>query len=140
MRAIQLEIFILFGATLAAPAGENPAVPVRTLGRVFTKLKAGRPVTIAYFGGSITAAPGYRVQVTKWFRDQFPNAEVREVNAAIGGTGSDLGVFRCGVDVAAHDPDLVFVEFNINDGSPVDEFHKATSAYRLYHGGRRPGS
>ena len=48
------------------------------------------------------------------------------MNAAIGGTGSDLGAFRCGVDVVAHDPDLVFVEFNINDGSPVDDFHKAT--------------
>jgi len=123
---MQLVLYILFGTIIAAPAAESPAVTVRTLGRVFTKLKAGRPVTVAYFGGSITAASGYRVQVTRWFREHFPKAEVREVNAAIGGTGSDLGAFRCGVDVAAHDPDLVFVEFNINDGSPVDDFHKAT--------------
>jgi lysophospholipase L1-like esterase len=126
MRAMPLGIFILFGTISAAPAGESAAAPVRTLGRVFTKLKAGQPVTIAYFGGSITAASGYRVQVTKWFRSRFPKAEVREVNAAIGGTGSDLGAFRCGVDVVAHDPDLVFVVFNINDGSPVGDFHKAT--------------
>ena len=100
--------------------------PTRSLGRVFAKLEAGQPVTVAYFGGSITAAPGYRVNVTKWLQERFPKAQVREVNAAIGGTGSDLGAFRCGVDVIAQQLDLVFVEFNINDGSPVDDFHKAT--------------
>jgi hypothetical protein len=72
MRAMQLGTFILFGTISAAPAGESAPAPVRTLGRVFTKLKAGQPVTIAYFGGSITAALGYRVQVTNWFRDHFP--------------------------------------------------------------------
>jgi lysophospholipase L1-like esterase len=123
-----LGLLALLGSLAALPTAdaETTPAPVRTLGRVFAKLKAGEPTTIAYFGGSITAAPGYRVQVTKWFRDTFPGARVREIDAAIGGTGSDLGAFRCGLDVVAHDPDLVFVEFNINDGSPVDDFHKAT--------------
>ncbi len=100
--------------------------PTRTLGRVFEKLKQNGTVTIAYFGGSITAAPGYRVKTFKWFKDTFPQAKLVEVHAAIGGTGSDLGAFRCGTDVVAKKPDLVFVEFNINDGSPTNEFRKAT--------------
>ncbi|MDD4869170.1 MAG: SGNH/GDSL hydrolase family protein [Kiritimatiellae bacterium] len=103
---------------------ENPST--RSLGRVFEKLKGGQETTIAYFGGSITAAAGYRVKTFKWFQDTFPNAKLREINAAIGGTGSDLGAFRCGMDVIAQKPDLVFVEFNINDGSPTNEFRKAT--------------
>ena len=90
---MQSGIFILVVTISAAPAGESATAPIRTLGRVFTKLKGDQPVTIAYFGGSITAASGYRVQVTKWFREHFPKAEVHEVNAAIGGTGSDLGAF-----------------------------------------------
>lgn len=98
----------------------------RSLGRVFQKLKKNETVTIAYFGGSITAAPGYRVKTFKWFKDTFPQAKLVEVHAAIGGTGSDLGAFRCGKDVVAKKPDLVFVEFNINDGSPTNEFRKAT--------------
>ena len=106
-------------------AGDTQA-PRRTLGRVFQKLKAGEDVGIAYFGGSITAAPGWRVKTFKWFKDTFPKATVREINAAIGGTGSDLGVFRCGAEVIAQRPDLVFVEFNINDGSPTNDFRKAT--------------
>jgi lysophospholipase L1-like esterase len=41
--------------------------------------------------------------------------EVTEVNAAIGGTGSDLGVFRLRNDLLRHKPGLVFVEFAVND-------------------------
>jgi len=100
--------------------------PVRSLGRVFEKLKAGKETTVAYFGGSITAAAGYRVKTFAWFKKTFPQATLKEVDAAIGGTGSDLGAFRCGADVVAKQPDLVFVEFNINDGSPTNEFRKAT--------------
>ena len=44
-----------------------------------------------------------------------------EINAAIGGTGSDLGVFRLGHDVLQHEPDLVFVEFAVNDGGAPPE-------------------
>lgn len=108
------------------PDAGDTRPPRRTLGRVFEKLKAGGDAGIAYFGGSITAAPGWRVKTFKWFKDTFPKAAVREIHAAIGGTGSDLGAFRCGQDVIAQRPDLVFVEFNINDGSPANDFRKAT--------------
>ncbi len=71
---------------------------------------------IAYFGGSITAQDGWRPKSLKWFQEHYPDAKVTQINAAIGGTGSDLGVFRCGQDVLAAHPDLVFVEFAVNDG------------------------
>jgi len=80
------------------------------------KLDAGEHVKIAYLGGSITAAPGWRVQSREWFQQQYPEAKIDEIHAAIGGTGSDLGVFRLGNDVLRHDPDLLFVEFAVNDG------------------------
>lgn len=91
------------------------------LGNVLAKLEAGKEVKIAYFGGSITAAGGWRVQTLKWFQETFPKATVSEINAAIGGTGSDLGVFRLGHDVLQHKPDLVFVEFAVNDGGASPE-------------------
>jgi len=107
-------------AAWAAP--EYAPVPARLLnargglGNVITKLNDGREVRIAYFGGSITAANGWRPQTLEWFRRTWPQATVVEINAAIGGTGSDLGVYRFGQDVLAHDPDLIFVEFAVNDG------------------------
>lgn len=119
-------LFLVATIALSHFSRAQEAPPTRTLGRVFEKLKAGQPTTVAYFGGSITAAPGYRVKTFKWLVETFPKAKVTEVPAAIGGTGSDLGAFRCGSDVVAKNPDLVFVEFSINDGSPSNEFRKAT--------------
>ncbi len=121
-----LRSLFLVALLFTIPAIAQEAPPTRTLGRVFAKLKAGQEVTIAYFGGSITAAAGYRVKTFKWFKDTYPEAKLVEVNAAIGGTGSDLGAFRCGDDVTSKKPDLVFLEFSLNDGHPSNEFRKAT--------------
>ena len=61
----------------------------------------------------------------KWFRENFPSAKVNEINAAIGGTGSDLGVFRLDHDVLSHRPDLLFVEFAVNDsGAPPEQIYR----------------
>jgi pimeloyl-ACP methyl ester carboxylesterase len=100
-----------------APVKAELVRPRQGLGNVLAKLTEGQPVKIAYFGGSITAAPGWRVKTLAWFKQEYPKAKIDEINAAIGGTGSDLGVFRLGHDVLAHKPDLVFVEFAVNDGS-----------------------
>ncbi len=90
------------------------------------KLDAGESVKIAYLGGSITAASGWRVLSREWFQEAYPNAKVDEIHAAIGGTGSDLGVFRLQNDALQHKPDLLFVEFAVNDGGASPEkIHKA---------------
>ena len=83
---------------------------------IIRKMKEGARVRIGYLGGSITAQNGWRVQTLDWFKKTYPNAQISEINAAIGGTGSDLGVYRVGYDVLRHEPDLVFVEFAVNDG------------------------
>jgi lysophospholipase L1-like esterase len=91
------------------------------IGNVVAKLTAGKDVKIAYFGGSITAAPGWRPKTLDWFKENWPNAKISEINAAIGGTGSDLGVYRNEQDVLQHKPDLVFVEFAVNDSGASPE-------------------
>ena len=76
----------------------------------------GAELKIAYLGGSITAQNGWRVQTLAHFQRAYPQASFAEINAAIGGTGSDLGVFRVRQDVLSKGPDLLFVEFAVNDG------------------------
>jgi hypothetical protein len=111
---------------LAAAEPAQPAKPYTTvpavmcqprdgLGNVFSKLQAGGPVTICYFGGSITAQPGWRVKTFDWFKQTYPQAKLTQIDATIGGTNSEHGVYRCGQDVLAFKPDLVFVEFAVND-------------------------
>ena len=111
--------FLVTVASAVAQEPNPPATPpfiVRDgIGNVLQKLKQGGTVSVAYFGGSITAGEGWRVMTTKWLRTNYPKAQIEEVMASIGGTGSDLGVFRVGHDVLRFQPDLVFVEFAVND-------------------------
>ncbi|MGV3661840.1 MAG: SGNH/GDSL hydrolase family protein [Prosthecobacter sp.] len=82
---------------------------------------AGADIKIGYLGGSITAQPGWRPKTLAHFQKAYPQAKFSEINAAIGGTGSDLGVFRLKQDVLNHKPDLLFVEFAVNDSGASPE-------------------
>ena len=87
------------------------------------RLKIDKKLTIGYFGGSITEGAGasawnetsWRANITRHLRETYPEAEITEVNAAIGGTGTDLGLFRCEHDLLQYNPNLVFIEFATND-------------------------
>lgn len=88
------------------------------LPNVFHKIATQRQVRIGYIGGSITEAKdGWRDLTFNWFRLNFPKTAFYQVNATIGGTGSNLGVFRMEHDVFEGKPDLLFVEFAVNDGT-----------------------
>jgi lysophospholipase L1-like esterase len=94
--------------------------PRSGLPNLMRKLRRKGTVRIAYLGGSITQdGAGWRVQTAEWLQKAYPTATLQPIAAAIGGTGSDLGVFRLEKDVLVHRPDLVFVEFSIND-RPLD--------------------
>lgn len=114
-------------AVLSRAAEEFPLVKAeecrarRGLPNFLANAEGDGEVRVAYLGGSITAAPGWRPKSLDWFRKKFPSVKFTEINAAIGGTGSDLGVFRVGHDVLAQKPDLLFVEFAVNDGGAQPE-------------------
>ena len=113
---------------LALPAAATPlseCAPRAGLPNFFAKLDRNDPVRIGYLGGSITAQDGWRPKTLKWFQQQYPRAAISEINAAIGGTGSDLGVFRLRDDVLKFKPDLLFIEFAVNDsGAAATQIHR----------------
>ena len=127
MRRLWLAVGLaVCGLLQAVPVYSGPAkaqeVRARNgVGNFLAKLKAGKTVTVAYLGGSITAMKGWRNMTTDWLRNANTNATVKEVHAAIGGTGSDLGAFRVGHDALRHRPDLLFVEFATNDSGRKPE-------------------
>lgn len=100
----------------------RPAVAVNKrsgMPNLFAKLEKGEAVTIAYYGGSITAGPGWRNATLDWFAKQYPKAKITELNASLGGSGSLVGVFRADHDLVAPKPDAVFIEFSLNDVADV---------------------
>jgi hypothetical protein len=117
---------LLAGTLGAAPYHHDPKTieefrPRDGLPNFFAKLKAGGPVRIAYLGGSITEANGWRPKTLAWLKGQYPKAEIIEINAAISGTGSDYGACRLQGDVLAKDPDLVFLECRVNGGAGYEK-------------------
>lgn len=120
----------LLPAALAQPAERAPAEAIERDGlpALAAKLVPGAEVTVAYLGGSITAGAGasseaacWRRAVHTWLEQTYPQVRFVHVDAAKGGTGSDLGVCRLGLEVLANAPDLVFVEFSVNDGGASRE-------------------
>ncbi len=91
------------------------------LAKVFKRAQAGEEITVAYLGGSITQGSSagnercYAKLTTDWLKEKFPEAKINYVNAGIGATGSYIGVFRTDRDVLVHKPDLVFIDFSVND-------------------------
>ena len=88
------------------------------------RARAGEPLTVVFFGGSLTwganasdpNGTSYRGLMMDYLRHRYPAAPFRFHDAAIGGTGSQLGLFRLDRDVLVNKPDLVFYDFTANDG------------------------
>ncbi|MCR5094061.1 MAG: SGNH/GDSL hydrolase family protein [Lachnospiraceae bacterium] len=97
--------------------------------RLFTFLRrasAGEALTVGFLGGSITqgclaSKPefGYADRMVKGLQKRFPRAHFDLVNAGVGGTGSLYGAIRMREDLLAHRPDLVVVDFSVNDAAAV---------------------
>lgn len=109
----------------------NEGNPAR-IAKVLRKLQSGEKVTVAFLGGSITQGTGadnencYAARTARWIQEQYPAADVNYVNAGIGATGSYIGVHRCDAQVLSSDPDLVFIDFSVNDESQNNALNKLT--------------
>jgi lysophospholipase L1-like esterase len=103
---------------------------VTRLAAVMAKARRGEEICVAAIGGSITAGGlqtkdpknRYISRVADWFTQTFPKSKVRFVNAGIGGTNSLYGAMRVQRDVLSKKPDLVVVEYAVNDNHPVPMF------------------
>ncbi len=136
MVQVFVRFFVLLGALCALAScaraayaadwwGEIPECVARGgLPNAIGKLKAGGVVRVAYLGGSITEQKGWRVLSRKLLQKKFPSAEVEEIHAAISGTGSDFGALRLGKEVLDFKPDLLFVEFSVNDQNFSEDYIK----------------
>ena len=87
------------------------------------RARAGQHLNVVFFGASLTwganssnpLKTSYRALASQRLAAKYPKAHFNFVDAAIGGTSSQVGVFRLNRDVLAYKPDLVFLDFSAND-------------------------
>lgn len=91
----------------------------------------GESLVIGFLGGSITqgslsSTPKtcYAYLVYEWWKKSFPNAAFSFVNGGIGGTTFHYGGARAWKDVLRYRPDIVTVDFSVNDDA--NEFFEET--------------
>lgn len=94
-------------------------------------VKDKKALKFAYIGGSITEGAGasrlenrWTSRLTKALRERFPGTSFEEINAGIGGTESTYGLLRLKRDVLRLSPDVVFMEFSLNDESLEESLSK----------------
>ena len=101
------------------------------LKRCMENARLGKELTIGFLGGSITQGSlattmenTYAYRVFSWWKETFTQAKFHYVNGGIGGTTSHYGVSRAVTDVLMYQPDVVVVDFSVND--EADEFFQET--------------
>ncbi len=101
---------------------------ITRMANVMRRAQNGEEITIGFIGGSITYGSGmidndgtnmdrFSEHVQAWFREKFPNAVCNLVNAGLPATGSLIGTFRAPTDLFAAKPDLVVIEYAVNEGA-----------------------
>ncbi|MBP5640424.1 MAG: ROK family protein [Victivallales bacterium] len=86
------------------------------------RAEQGESLKIGVLGGSITAGAScsvpekrYHGVLLDYLKKRYPNSLFSLVNCGIGATDSVYGAFRAERDLLVHKPDLVILEFAVND-------------------------
>lgn len=106
------------------PEMELKGLNLARLKNCMRRAEEGGNLTIGFFGGSITQGccasvheKSYAYRVFDWWRAAFPQAGFGYVNGGIGGTSSHFGVSRVVSDMLMYQPDIVTLDFSVNDGA-----------------------
>ncbi len=113
----------VFGGDAKMQGKYSDFINVRgNLNNVYNKLVNEKELTVAYLGGSVTAGAGasssntsWRGLTHNWFKTNFPDADIKMVNASLGSSGSHFASYRIHADVIPQGTDLLFIEFAVND-------------------------
>ncbi|HPD13518.1 MAG TPA: SGNH/GDSL hydrolase family protein [Planctomycetota bacterium] len=115
--------FASIASVLALAAQWASAAATPSFSDFDARARAGERLHVVFFGASLTWGANatepnltsYRGRMADLLEERYPQARWKFHDAAIGGTGSQLGVFRLDRDVLRHRPDLVFLDFSAND-------------------------
>ncbi len=109
------------------------------LDKCIEKLSAGEDVTILVLGDSLTQGwmvrKGYVDFLFEMLRVKYPGSNITMINKGVPGDTSESGLYRVGRGMLEANPDLVIVQFGLNDlfmGYSPDTFQSNIDAIVAY--------
>ncbi|CAK4867064.1 unnamed protein product [Aphanomyces euteiches] len=101
-------------------AGSDPLefIPLEQLDHLIGfkhSLNSGKTARIAFFGESTSRSGLWTYQLMSGLRAKYPDTRIYSSNVAIGGEGTNRGIHRLENEVLAVQPDLIILEYLIND-------------------------
>ena len=138
---INSELETMIGKTNLLSAMKKSLISTNNNSRVkdvIAKMRSGKDTTIGYIGGSITEGEGADLNIPngtykrgwayysyEYMANKYGTGNnVKYLNAAISGTGSEIGIVRAKKDLFDHNPDMIFIEFAVNNG--YNDFYNET--------------
>ncbi|MDR6550319.1 GDSL-type esterase/lipase family protein [Paenibacillus qinlingensis] len=106
--------------TLSDPLDVIPIEQTEQLMTLKEKLTSGESVRIAFFGESTTRSGLWPYMVMSDLRKRYARSKIFSSNVAIGGEGTRRGIHRLDHEVLCLEPDLVVLEYLINDACSGD--------------------
>jgi acyl-CoA thioesterase-1 len=92
---------------------------MKNLKKSIQKFTSGEPIKIIALGDSLTQGwmvrKGYLDFLAEMLEKKYPACDVTIINRGIPGDTAEGGLFRLREDVLDGDPDLVFIQFALND-------------------------
>jgi acyl-CoA thioesterase I len=90
-----------------------------SLQKSIERFQAGKPIRIIALGDSLTQGwmvrKGYLDYLAEMLRKKYPDCRPTILNRGIPGDTAEGGLYRLRDDVLDMDPDLVFIQFALND-------------------------
>ena len=129
MKNLYLLIFFFFLSSYQIPVKKEIADPASYLDTVKTALQKewpnNRTINLVFHGHSVPAGyfktpvvntlEAYPCQVLKVLKTAYPYAVINIINTSIGGENSESGAKRFATDVLIHKPDVLFIDYALND-------------------------
>ncbi len=89
--------------------------------KLFKKARQQEPVSLVFLGASVTLGfkipeeDQFPVRIKQYFTDTFQNNRISLFNLSSPGLPSIHGLYQCYHEVSAYNPDLIVLDYSIND-------------------------
>lgn len=125
LRTYRVMKHLLLALLLAIQSTAEPGLPPELFTKLETPWPKNHTINLVFHGHSVPAGyhktpevkpfESYPHLVHRQLKERYPHAVINIIITAIGGEGSIAGAKRFETDVLIHKPDVIFIDYALND-------------------------